>query len=357
MRRSHHLVVLTLAGLFAISAAADMQAMIVKGPKAAKGKRVLLRDDGSWEYVGAPTPRSTRLRDELKAGQAWGEHGDQPGQFATPAGIAVDDAGSIYVADKNNHRIQKFDANRQFEREWTVRIQPTSLAFGPNKALYATTTNLEPVIHVFDTSGEEVGGWGTIGTADGQFSSATEGLAIDGDGNVYVADIFNHRIQKFDADGRFLTKWGTLGTGDGEFNQPFNVAVDASGSVYVTDSENFRIQKFSADGNFLAAWGGKGGDDGQFWNKPNALLVDAAGTVWVTATGGGVTQIQRFDASGKFLMGWGHRDNGESFGIDFVHHGLVVLPSGQVYVADSGNSRILNFRLSHSATTGSPAGF
>ena len=166
-----------------------------------------------------------------------------------------------------------------------------------------------------------------------------------------MADTFNHRIQTFDADGRFLTKWGTLGTGDGEFNCPFNVAVDASGSVYVTDVENYRIQKFSADGSFLAAWGEKGDDDGHFMNKPRALFVDAAGTVWVTAAATGVAQIQRFDASGKFLMGWGHRDNGESFGINWVEHGLVVLPSGQVYVADSGNNRICNFRLSHSAST------
>ena len=352
MRRSFALAALALAGLFAISAAAEMRAIVTKGPKKSKGKQVLLRDDGTWEYVGTAASRSTRLREKLTAGQAWGEHGSQPGQFFNPSGIAVDGAGSIYVADKDNHRIQVFNTKGKFTRHWEVEYQPASLAFGPNQALYVTTNvGLQaPAVRVFNTSGEQVGGWGTNGTGDGQFTGVG-GLAVDGDGNVYVADTFNHRIQKFDADGGFLTKWGSLGTGDGQFNQPFNVAIDASGSVFVTDVENYRIQKFSADGRFLATWGKKGTDDGQFWSKPRALFVDAVGTVWAISTDGGITQIQRFDANGKFLMGWGYRDNSETFDLNGVEHGLCVLPSGQVYVADSGNQRIRNFRLSHSATT------
>jgi DNA-binding beta-propeller fold protein YncE len=61
------------------------------------------------------------------------------------------------------------------------------------------------------------------------------GVAVDGSGNIYVADVGNDRIQKFDSEGNSLTKWGTAGTGDGQFSRPRGLAVDAAGNVYVTD--------------------------------------------------------------------------------------------------------------------------
>ena len=85
--------------------------------------------------------------------------------------------------------------------------------------------------------------WGSLGSGDGQFSDPT-GVAIDGSGNVYVADKGNSRMQKFDSSGTFLTKWGSLGSGDGQFSDPSGVAIDGSGNVYVADKGNSRIQKF-----------------------------------------------------------------------------------------------------------------
>ncbi len=71
------------------------------------------------------------------------------------------------------------------------------------------------------------------------------GIAVDGQGNVYVADWGNDRIQKFNADGRFITRWGAEGTGDGHFSGLLAIAVDRQGNVYVADAGNRRIQKFS----------------------------------------------------------------------------------------------------------------
>ena len=85
--------------------------------------------------------------------------------------------------------------------------------------------------------------WGTYGTGDGEFSWP-EGIAVASDGNVYVADKNNYRIQKFTSEGRFVSKWGTEGTDDGEFDYPAGVAVASDGSVYVADIFNNRIQKF-----------------------------------------------------------------------------------------------------------------
>jgi tripartite motif-containing protein 71 len=104
-------------------------------------------------------------------------------------------------------------------------------------------------------------GWGSTGTGDGEFDWPW-GVAVDTEGNIYVADGNNNRIQKFDSSGTFLGWWGrddlggtgwhapssgrtgVSGAGDGEFDSPFGVAVDFNGKVYVTEYWNHRVQKF-----------------------------------------------------------------------------------------------------------------
>ena len=76
------------------------------------------------------------------------------------------------------------------------------------------------------------------------------GVAVDGSGNVFIADASSdgsgtNRIQKFDVNGVFLTAWGSLGSGNGQLFLPSGVATDGSGSVYVADTYNHRIQKFA----------------------------------------------------------------------------------------------------------------
>lgn len=150
--------------------------------------------------------------------EKWGETGTEPGKFRQPGDIAVDPAGNVYVSERINHRVQKFDSD-----------------------------------------GFPVTQWGGMGSGDGQFAFP-EGIATDSAGNVYVADRGNNRIQKFTSEGAFLTKWGGTGTGDGQFLQPNDVAVDVAGNVYVADTGNDRIQKFSETGG--SSGGGTGGAGG-----------------------------------------------------------------------------------------------
>src|SRR2546425_1117346 len=101
--------------------------------------------------------------------------------------------------------------------------------------------------------------WGAPGSGNGEFINPT-GIAIDGSGDIYVADSGNNRIQKFDASGTFLTTWGSGGSGAGQFGLSAGVATDGSESVYVSDVHNDnhlrdRVQKFDASGNFLLTWG------------------------------------------------------------------------------------------------------
>jgi len=129
-------------------------------------------------------------------------HPSGDGQFASPAGVAVNSAGEVYVTDYQNHRVQRFTS-----------------------------------------SGTFLNAWGSQGAADGQFSFPAD-VAVDPAGDVYVTEFGNSRVQKFDAGGTFLFKWGTDGSGNGQFFGPWGVVMDGSANVFIADPGNQRIQRF-----------------------------------------------------------------------------------------------------------------
>jgi streptogramin lyase len=168
--------------------------------------------------------------------------------------------------------------------------------------------------------------WGSDGSGDGQLSGP-RGIAVDGSGNVYVADWGNNRIQKFNASGAYLTQWGGSGTGDGQFDRPYGVAVDSSGNVYATDIYNNRIQKFSSSGTYLTQWN----SDGQL-NGPRGIAVDASGNVYVADLNN--NRIQKFNSNGAYLTQWGASGSGD--GQFDSPTNLAVDVYGNVYVSNCG---------------------
>ncbi len=188
--------------------------------------------------------------------------------------------------------------------------------------------------------------WGSSGSGDGEFLFPW-GVAVDSSGNVYVADTSNNRIQEFTSTGLFVTKWGSSGSSDGQFNSPEGVAVDpTSGNVYVADQVNQRIQKFTSSGVFITKWGHFESSNGcstgnPGFNDPAALAVDAStGNVYVADTFN--NRILYFTSTGTFIGCWGFTGSGD--GAFNNPLGITIDSSaGFVYVADTNNDRVSKF--------------
>ncbi len=187
---------------------------------------------------------------------------------------------------------------------------PFAVAVDPEGNVYVVDRENDRVQR-FTADGTYLAQWGTGGSGNGQFDFAG-GVAVDGDGNVYVADQSNHRVQKFTADGTYLTQWGSFGTGTGQFEYPDGVTVDGDGNVYVADTYNNRIQKFSDTGAYLDQWGTSGTGDGEFQN-PRAAAVDDDGNVYVTDSGN--HRVQKFSAGGTYLDQWSTGENSNPYGV------------------------------------------
>jgi len=100
-------------------------------------------------------------------------------------------------------------------------------------------------VQVFDSNDSFIRQWGSFGNGTGQFSDIAPGIAIDNknnSNNVYVIDKINARVQMFDNEGTYLTGWGSFGKGSEQLNNPEDIAVDNKGLIYVTDTRNSRIQ-------------------------------------------------------------------------------------------------------------------
>jgi DNA-binding beta-propeller fold protein YncE len=108
----------------------------------------------------------------------------------------------------------------------------------------------------FGPDGRLLGGWGEQGAGSGQLDLPW-GIAVDADGDVYVADWRNDRVQKFDPDGRPLAIFGSSGSGDGQLRRPSGVGVDSVGTVWVSDYGNDRVQVFAPDGSPFATLRGE----------------------------------------------------------------------------------------------------
>ena len=301
-------------------------------------------------------------------------------RFSNPAGVAVDSSGNLYVADTYNYTIRKVTSggvvstlaglaglNGSSDGTGSAAsfYYPSGLAVDGSGNVYVADQYNNTLRKV--TSGGVVstlaGLAGSPGSSDATGSAARfykpTGVAVDGSGNVYVADQYNHTIRKVTSGGVVSTLAGlagNTGSSDGSgsvarFNYPTGVAVDGSGNVYVADQNNHTLRKVTSGGvvtTLAGVAGSPGSNDGTgsgaLFNQPNGVAVDAGGNVYVADYGNNT--LRKVTPAGVVTtIGGSAGVRGGANGIVGSAgfngpKGIAVSSSGTVYVADTGNNRI-----------------
>ncbi|MBF0537021.1 MAG: DUF1566 domain-containing protein, partial [Nitrospirae bacterium] len=216
--------------------------------------------------------------------------------------------------------------------------------------------NFNNRVQIFDGSGNYQGGWGSQGGSIGQFDTP-EGIDMDASNHVYIADTNNNRIQIFDTGGSAINSFGGNGSQQGMFSHPQGVAVDSSGNIYVADTGNHRIQKFDSNGKFISNWSASGvgksssaprvlsikalkSADDSF--SPNAITIGGPNSsIYVTDTYS--NQVVGYDTNGNVLSYWGGNGNGSVSGMFSHPSSIAVDNTGNVYVTDGQNNNVQQF--------------
>ncbi len=238
-------------------------------------------------------------------------------QFYDPFGVAIDDQGNVYVGDSNNNKIRKISSNGD----------------------------------VSTLAGSIPGYADGTGTA-AQFN-APYGVAVDVQGNVFVADLYNHRIRKVTPNGEVSTLAGsTQGLANGigsaaQFNFPRGIAVDSRGNVYVADSNNHQIRKITSNGLVTTLAGSVAGfkdgeaDTSQF-DFPNEVALDAVGRVYVAD--GNNHKIRKIELNGEVSTiagdAFGFADGTSETAQFNSPYGIAIDAEGNIYVADNNNNKV-----------------
>ncbi len=244
--------------------------------------------DGNIIVVEPHYQRVNHFTPDGKLVAQWGCRGTNEGCFMLPRGIAENSQGEFFVSEyMGAERVQRFALKVQ-SRPLTPALSPPEGARGNTDWPYARS-DAPLASQTQQHSGSETGApkteaallqvIGRAGTAPGEFNRA-EGLCVDSQDRVYVADSCNHRIQIFSRDGKFIRQYGHAGSGLGELSYPYDIAVDACGYQFVCEFGNSRIQVFDANCQPVEIIGGPGAAPGRFAN-PWGVALDASGNLFV----------------------------------------------------------------------------
>jgi uncharacterized protein (TIGR03437 family) len=309
-----------------------------------------------------------------------GDGGDPAAsQLSTPNAVALDSKGNLYIADTGNQRIRMIsggtittiagngtagylgDGAAATSAELS---SPSGLAFDSSGNLYIADTKNNVIRKIANgnistvagNNGQGAGYGGDLGAATSAILNGPTAVAFDSAGNMYIADNGNNLVRKVDTNGIITTyiggTGGTNGTA-GRLSAPNGIWFDAAGALYIADSGNQRVAKFVAPtaftnfaGNLTAGFSGDGGQATLArLSKPVDIKVDSTGNVYIADTNN--SRIRKVSADGTIttIAGIGGANYGGDGGpatsasLSFPRS-IAVGPNGTVYICDTGNSVI-----------------
>ncbi len=221
-------------------------------------------------------------------------------RFGMITGLAIDDTDRLFVSDSEMHRVLVFGPDHKVEASITQGLSdPGGLAIdNENRFLYIADADLDQVL-VFDADPPfkllrrmGTGGKKHTLTSPGDFAKPSN-VAVDSDGNLFVSDTLNNRVEIFDADGNFIRTFGKNGDGPGYFARPKGIAVDSDGHVWVADAVQDRLQVFTQEGRLLLYMGGHGIMPGQF-STIAGVTIDKNNRVFTSEQFPGRVQMFRY---------------------------------------------------------------
>ncbi len=218
--------------------------------------------------------------------RSWGR-----GMFGTPHGMRIDPEGHIWITDSADHQVMKFTREGRLLLTLDQKKQP--------------------------------------GATEKTFNRPTD-IAFTPAGDFYISDGYgNARVVKFSRAGQWLLTWGEPGTGPGQFNTPHSLVLDSQGQVYVSDRENNRLQVFDAEGRFLRQWRHLGATQG--------LYMTATDELWIMTHRNNIENATYDTLAGRIMRI--NPSNGHILGsMESPGHWIHVTPGHEIFIASlTGN--------------------
>ena len=235
--------------------------------------------------------------------------------FALIVDVALDDDDRVFVSDAKLHHVLVFNPKHEQIASFgaDVLVRPGGMAIDhQNRFVYVADAGND-VVDVFDADSFKL--LRQIGkpsrkhdqTDPGTFS-LPEAVAVDNEGNVYVTDTFNNRVEIFDADGDFISTFGKNGDGPADLERPKGIAIDCDGHIWVVDAAQNLVKAFNQQGRLLIYFGGEGNYPGQFMG-PWGIAIDKANRVIVSETFPGRIQLFRYITDAQAAAEKARRDS------------------------------------------------